>query len=90
MIIPYQITGSKKIIAGISFYLRSLLFALSFILPELVDAYPPEFPLEELVGYLAIGMKGSQHAVDKTDAIQIDEFSLPKIIFSRSTAMLKQ
>lgn len=59
-------------------------------MPELMDAYPPEFPLEELVGYLAIGMKGSQHIVDKTDAIKIDEFSLPKIIFSRSTSMLKQ
>src|SRR6185295_1190299 len=57
----------------------------SFILPELVEAYPPEFALEELVGYLAIGMKASRHAVDRTDAIQIDEFSLPSITFCRST-----
>lgn len=55
----------------------------SFILPELIETYPPEFALEELVGYLAIGMKVSHHAVDETDSIQIDKFSLPQITFCR-------
>src|SRR3990167_5000108 len=56
----------------------------SFDLPKLVEIYPPEVPLEELVGYLAIGMKEAQHVVNKTKIAQIDEFSLPAVTFCRS------
>lgn len=56
----------------------------SFTLPELIEAYPPEFALEELVGYLAIGMKCSQHTVNRASAVQVDEFSLPQMTFCRS------
>jgi hypothetical protein len=55
----------------------------SFVLPELVEAYPLEFELEELVGYLAIGMKGTHHVVDRMDPIQVNEFSVPHITFCR-------
>lgn len=57
----------------------------SFTLPELVEAYPPEFVLEELVGYLSVGMKGPQHQVDRTESISLDAFLLPNITFHRTT-----
>lgn len=61
----------------------------SFTLPEIVDTYPLEFGLEELVGYLAIGMKAQQHQLDRAALIQIDQFSLPQITFHRAIQMTK-
>ncbi|MDP3704813.1 MAG: DUF3375 family protein [Legionellaceae bacterium] len=55
----------------------------SFTLPELVDVYPPEFALEELVGYLSIGMKSPQHLVDQVESVKHDEFLVPQITFHR-------
>ncbi len=59
----------------------------SFTLPEIVEAYPPEFELGELVGYLAIGMKNPQHTIDKTKVMQVNEFSLPGITFYHPSKM---
>lgn len=55
----------------------------SLTLPEILKAYPLESVLEELVGYLAIGMKDREHAIDKMKIFQIDEFTLPWITFCR-------
>ena len=57
----------------------------SFTLPELVEVYPPEFPLEELVGYLSIGMKNQQHRVDRLEPVSLAEFLLPQITFRRES-----
>jgi hypothetical protein len=57
---------------------------VSFTLPELVDVYPPEFALEELVGYLSVGMKNQQHIVDRLESVPLDDFLLPQITFQRS------
>jgi hypothetical protein len=57
----------------------------SFTLPELVEVYPPEFALEELVAYLSVGMKSQQHIVDKLESIKLDEFLLPQITFQRDS-----
>ncbi|NCT57720.1 MAG: DUF3375 family protein [Legionella sp.] len=58
---------------------------VSFTLPELMDVYPPEFALEELVGYLSVGMKGQEHRVQHDEAMQLHEFLSPQIIFNRAT-----
>lgn len=63
---------------------------ISFTLPELVEVYPPEFTLEEFVGYLSIGMKNPQHSVDKIESIQLDEFLLPQVTFRRTDTILKK
>lgn len=55
----------------------------SFTLPELIDVYPPEFALDELVGYLSIGMKHPQHHVDTSESIKHEEFLVPHITFCR-------
>jgi hypothetical protein len=52
---------------------------------EILKAYPPRSVLEELVGYLAIGMKDSEHVIDDTKTLQQDAFSLPWITFYRSS-----
>lgn len=57
----------------------------SFTLPELIEVYPLEYTLEELVGYLSVGMKAQQHIVDREEAIKLDEFQLPQITFHQST-----
>lgn len=57
----------------------------TFTLPEVVDVYPPEFILEELVGYLSVGLKNQQHMVEEIEPIKLDEFLLPQITFRRST-----
>jgi hypothetical protein len=55
----------------------------SFSLPDLVEAYPPEFELEELVGYLSIGMKNKQHLIERDQSIPLNEFLLPQVTFQR-------
>lgn len=55
----------------------------SFTLPELVEVYPLEFALEELVGYLSVGMKNQQHLVDNTESVKHEEFLVPQITFRR-------
>jgi len=57
----------------------------SFTLPELMDVYPPEFPLEELVGYLSIGMKNKEHHVAPDDTSPIHEFISPHVTFCSPT-----
>jgi hypothetical protein len=54
----------------------------SFTLPELLDVYPLEFTLEELVGYLSVGMKSQQHIVEHVEPIHLHEFELPQITFN--------
>jgi len=52
-----------------------------FTLPDLIDIYPPEFALEEFVGYLSVGMKNHQHIVDQQSPIQFKELLVPQITF---------
>jgi len=57
----------------------------SFTLPELLDVYPPEIALEELVCYLSVGMKNKQHIIDRIESIKLNEFLLPQVTFHRPT-----
>ena len=54
----------------------------SFTLPELLDVYPLEFELEELVGYLAVGMKHQHHQVAHLEPVLFHQFELPHITFN--------
>lgn len=56
----------------------------SFTLPELVDVYPLELELEELVGYLSVGMKYPQHLIHQDETITLNEFLLPQVTFQQS------
>jgi Protein of unknown function (DUF3375) len=55
----------------------------SFTLSELLAVYQPDFLLEEIVSYMSIGMKNSQHLIDETKFFKHQEFLVPQIIFSR-------
>lgn len=57
---------------------------VSFTLPELIDVYPPEFALEELVGYLSVGMKNQEHVVNQAESVPLNEFLSPHITFCRT------
>lgn len=58
----------------------------SFTLPEVIDVYPLEFELEELVGYLSVGMKNPQHNVIHLEPTVLYEFELPHITFNQTNA----
>lgn len=55
----------------------------SFTLPKLIEVYPIEYTLEELTGYLSIGMKNAEHLIDESTLIQHEEFLIPHITFRR-------
>jgi hypothetical protein len=55
----------------------------SFALPKLLDAFPPEFELEELTGYLAVGMKNKQHLINREKSVTLNAYLLPEVIFQK-------
>lgn len=56
---------------------------VSLTLPELIEKHPIEYTLEELTGYLSIGIKNDQHIIDQSAIVQHEEFLMPHIIFHR-------